>query len=130
MTFQTDEIDEIVEARLEEMFDAINNELKKAGRASKLPSGVVLTGGTANLKGIAEYAKQSLGLAARVGKSSGYGGVADDIEKPQFATVIGLMLMDSDTASVVDKRTSKKSGKGALKSGAGAIGRFMDRFKS
>ena len=130
LTFQTDEIDEIVEARLEEMFDAINNELKKAGRASKLPSGVVLTGGTANLKGIAEYAKQSLGLAARVGKSSGYGGVADDIEKPQFATVIGLMLMDSDTASVVDKRTSKKSGKGALKSGAGAIGRFMDRFKS
>lgn len=130
LTFQTDEIDEIVEARLEEMFDAINNELKKAGRASKLPSGVVLTGGTANLKGIAEYAKQSLGLAARVGKSSGYGGVADDIEKPQFATVIGLMLMDSDTASVVDKRTSKKSGKGALKSGVGAIGRFMDRFKS
>lgn len=130
LTFQTDEIDEIVEARLEEMFESINKELKKAGRASKLPSGVVLTGGTANLKGIAEYAKQSLGLAARVGKSSGYGGVADDIEKPQFATVIGLMLMDSDSVSMSDKRSSKKPGKVSLKSSAGAIGRFMDRFKS
>lgn len=130
MTFQTDEIDEIVEARLEEIFEAINHELKKAGRASKLPSGIVLTGGTAQLKGIADYAKQSLGLAARIGRTSGYGGVADDIEKPQFATVLGLMLIDSDSASAPDRRGSKKSGKSAFKAGTGAVGRFLDRFKS
>ena len=56
-SFNSSEIDEIVEARLEEIFENIQKELKKAGRAGKLPSGVVLTGGTANLKHIAEYAK-------------------------------------------------------------------------
>lgn len=129
LTFHTDEIDEIVEARLEEIFEAVNNELKKAGRAGKLPSGVVLTGGTANLKGIAEYAKSALGLAARIGKATGYGGVADGIDKPQFATVLGLMLIDAET-DAVSKQNSRKSGKSALSSGAGAVSRFLGRFKA
>ena len=42
--FQQQEIDEIVEARYEELFEAVSKELKKAGRAGKLPSGVVLVG--------------------------------------------------------------------------------------
>ena len=47
--------------RLEEIFEAVAKELKKAGRAGKLPSGVVLTGGSAKIKGITEYAKELLG---------------------------------------------------------------------
>ncbi|HET8884449.1 MAG TPA: cell division protein FtsA, partial [Candidatus Saccharimonadales bacterium] len=93
-TFDSNDIDEIVEARLEEIFEAIQKELKKVGRAGKLPSGVVLTGGTANLKGMTHYAKEALGLAARIGKSSGYGGVAENIDQPQYATAVGLMLTD------------------------------------
>src|SRR5690606_37749122 len=81
-TFATSDIDEIVGARLEEIFEAVAKERKKAGRAGKLPSGVVLTGGTANIRGIADFAKEALGLAARVGKSAGYGGVAQNIEEP------------------------------------------------
>jgi cell division protein FtsA len=49
-SFDTRDIDEIVEARLEEIFEAVQHEFKRAGRAGKLPSGVVLTGGTAQLK--------------------------------------------------------------------------------
>ena len=45
LSFTTREIDEIVDARLEEIFEAVQKELKKAGRAGQLPSGVVLTGG-------------------------------------------------------------------------------------
>lgn len=128
-TFQTADIDEIVEARLEEIFEAINREFKKAGRAGKLPNGVVLTGGGAQLKGIVDYAKEALGLAARVGKATGYGGVADDIDKPQFATVVGLMLIDADNGGVV-KHADKKKAKSSLLNSAGVFSKFLGRFKA
>jgi cell division protein FtsA len=128
-TFDSSEVDEIVEARLEEIFDAIQKELKKAGRAGKLPSGVVLTGGTARMKGMAEYTKETLGLAARVGKSSGYGGVAENIDEPQFATVVGLMLLDAQGASHAP-HAQKAGGKAAMKNAGGIISKFLDRFKA
>lgn len=98
-SFKTEEINEIVEARLEEIYEGIQLHLKKAGRAGKLPSGVVLTGGGSKLKHMAEYAKEALGLAARLGHPSGFGGVADDIDKSEFATAIGLMLTDAEQAN-------------------------------
>ena len=128
-SFEISDIDEIVEARLEEIFEAINKELKRAGRAGKLPSGAVLTGGTAGLKGIADYAKESLGLAARVGIASGYGGVADGIDKPEFATVLGLMLIDAEVGGVT-KHGNKAKGKGALSHGMGMLSRLMGRFRA
>lgn len=108
-TFKTEEINEIVEARLEEIFDGIQAHLKKAGRAGKLPSGVVLVGGGAKLKHITDYAKDTLGLAARLGQPAGFGGVADDIDKSEFATAIGLMLIDSEQA-VTDKSRKPRAG--------------------
>lgn len=128
LSFSTSDIDEIVEARLEEIFDAINKELTRAGRAGKLPSGVVLTGGSARLKGIADYAKESLGLAARVGKATGFGGVADDIDKPQFATAVGLMLIDSEATN--NPTIAKKfSGKNAIVGGANVLSKILKRFR-
>lgn len=128
LSFSTSDIDEIVEARLEEIFEAINKELTRAGRAGKLPSGVVLTGGSAKLKGLSEYAKESLGLAARVGKATGFGGVADDIDKPQFATAVGLMLIDSETTN--NPTSPKKfSGKNAITGGANVITKIFNRFR-
>ncbi len=128
-SFQTSEIDEIVEARLEEIFEAIQAEFKRAGRAGKLPGGVVLTGGTAQLKDIAEYAKQSLGLAARIGKTSGYGGVADGVENPQFATVVGLMLIDAESMNT-PHHVSKPKPHNPLSGAGGFVSKFMDRFKA
>jgi cell division protein FtsA len=128
LSFSTSDIDEIVEARLEEIFEAINKELTRAGRAGKLPSGAVLTGGSAMLKGLSEYAKDNLGLAARKGKATGFGGVADNIDKPQFATAVGLMLIDSETTN--NPTVSKKfSGKNALSGGANALSKILNRFR-
>lgn len=98
LTFKTEDINEIVEARLEEIFEGIQAHLKKAGRAGKLPGGLVLVGGTSKLKHISDYAKEALGLAARLGQPEGFGGVADDIDKAEFATAIGLMLVDAEQA--------------------------------
>lgn len=127
-SFTTSEIDEIVEARLEEIFEAVQLEFKRAGRAGKLPSGVVLTGGGAHLKSITEYAKEYLGLAVRIGKTSGYGGVADNIEQPQYATAVGLMLIDSesDAAGLSHKKKSNVS----MKDATGALSKFFGRFKA
>ena len=127
-TFETRDIDEIVEARLEEIFEAVQREFKRAGRAGKLPSGIVLTGGTAQLKGIVDYAKEYLGLAARIGKTSGYGGVADNIEKPQFATAVGLMLIDATTGDM--DHSNKKQSSMTLGRAGGALTKFLARFKA
>jgi cell division protein FtsA len=130
-TFDSTDVDEIVGARLEEIFDAIHKELKKAGRAGQLPSGVVLTGGTAKIKGMAEYTKGKLGLAARIGKSSGYGGVAENIEEPQFATVVGLMLLDAQgTSHTQHAQKSNGGSKTTMKNASGMISKFLDRFKA
>lgn len=127
-SFSNNEINEIVDARLEEIFEAINNELKKAGRAGKLPSGAVLTGGTANLKGIVDYAKEYLGLAVRVGVASGFGGVAEDIDKPQFATAAGLMLIDAD-ADNQEHGVGKISGDKVIKGGIGILNKLLKRAR-
>ena len=135
-TFNSSEIDEIVEARLEEIFEAVNKELKKAGRAGQLPSGVVLTGGTAAMKHMAEYAKQALGLASRVGKAEGYGGVAEDISKPEFAAAVGLMLIDAEGSNISQsahgsggKKMNAAQAKAGLSKAGGALSRFLGRFK-
>lgn len=130
LSFATQDIDDIVEARLEELFEAIQKTLKKAGRAGKLPSGVVLVGGTAQLKGLTEYAKESLGVAARVGKPTGFGGVSDSIDGPQFAVATGLMLLDSERVPAAAPRSKKPlAGDGVLKGIAGAFSKAFGKIK-
>jgi cell division protein FtsA len=126
-SFKTSDIDEIVEARLEEIFEGVQHELRKAGRAGKLPAGVVLVGAAAQLKNMAEYAKEALGVAARIGKSAGYGGVADDIEKPFYATAIGLMLIDAERAPLAS--SNKKSGLNVAGAG-GLVSKLFARFRT
>ncbi|MFZ1242768.1 MAG: cell division protein FtsA [Candidatus Saccharimonas sp.] len=129
--FSTDDVEEIVEARLEEIFEAVQKELKRAGRAGKLPSGVILTGGTAQLKGIAGFAKQQLGVAARIGRASGFNGVADNIDQPQFATAVGLMLADAENDSAEGSSNKFKKGeKPGVKKAAGIITKLFSIFKA
>lgn len=127
--FAIDEINEIIEARLDELFEKVNKELKKAGRAGKLPGGVVIVGGTANLKGIADCAKEALGLAVKIGKPAGLGGVADGIDTPEFATAVGLMLADSEAKSSTEQSVKNK-GKNQFSKGAGVLSKMINRFRA
>lgn len=83
---------EIIEARLEEMFQLIQNELKKINKAGLLPSGAVLVGGGAKIPHITELAKDVLGLPIQIGFPAGFGGILDKVDDPSFATVAGLIL--------------------------------------
>ena len=84
----------VVEARLEELFEQVDREFKKVGKSRKLPGGVVLVGATAHIPGLAEYAKERLQLSARNGKIHGIGGLVDTINDSEYATAVGLMMLD------------------------------------
>ncbi|HET8690337.1 MAG TPA: cell division FtsA domain-containing protein, partial [Candidatus Saccharimonadales bacterium] len=116
--FDAETIDEIVEARLEEIFEEVNKELKKAGRQAKLPGGVVLTGGGANLSGVADYAKEALKLNARVAEAPELSGVADKVKTPDFATALGLMMIDLEAAPVTVHANNRDTNAGKLLSGS------------
>ncbi|MDR7447565.1 MAG: cell division protein FtsA, partial [Armatimonadota bacterium] len=60
--------------------------------ARRVPAGLVLTGGTALLRGFAELATERLGLPARVGYPAGVVGLVDAVYSPAFATAVGLVL--------------------------------------
>jgi cell division protein FtsA len=93
-TFKMSDVAMITEARIEELFEFIDKELRKIQRSRKLPGGVVLTGGTAKLPGLAELARDKLRLAARVGQLHAIGGLSDTVADPAMFTAVGLMLLD------------------------------------
>lgn len=92
--FDNDEIHMIIEARVEELLEYVDKELKKIQRSRKLPGGVVLAGGTAKLPGIADFTKEKLELAARVAKLEPLGGLQDTVDDPAYFTAVGLMILD------------------------------------
>ena len=80
----------ILQARTEEILEMVAIELKRAGYLDRLAAGLVLTGGTSQLRGIAELAETRLGLPARTGAPRGCAGLTEIIATPAYATAIGL----------------------------------------
>lgn len=87
---------EMIEARLEEIFDRVTAELKRIERDGKLPAGIVLTGGGAALPGVVEFAKHYLRLPVSIGVPSETDTIIDQVVDPSFATVVGLSLWGSN----------------------------------
>lgn len=91
-------ISEIIEIRLSEIFEFINNELKLIGKAGQLPAGVILCGAGSKMPGIVELAKRELKLPVQIGvpetnelelTNAEFG---SRIEDPEFATAVGLLF--------------------------------------
>lgn len=82
---------EIIQARVEEIFELILQEVKRTGYDGLLPAGVVLCGGTANLAGISEVAQTMMGMPVRLGMPQNLRGVIDNLNEPAFATGVGLL---------------------------------------
>lgn len=110
LEFQTELIDEIVEARLSELFDLINRELRRIKRQANLPGGAVLTGGGANLRGIVDFAKVALQMNASAFKPHGYKGVTDQIKDPSWTTALGLLEFSIDAGVNMGGTEPAKSG--------------------
>lgn len=93
-SFDNEEVKMITEARVEELFEYVDKELKRIQRSQKLPGGVVITGGTAKLPGIADCARDKLQLAARIGNLQTVTGLVDTVQDPAYYTAVGLMTLD------------------------------------
>ena len=83
---------EISEARLEEIFELVNKELKGINRDGQLPAGVIFTGAGANLPGVLELAKKELRLPVQLGVPANVNTIIDRVEDPAYATAVGLVL--------------------------------------
>src|SRR5581483_10959092 len=93
-TFSMDDIVMITEARVEELFEYVDKEVRKIRHFRKLPGGVVLPGGPAKLPDIAPFVKEKLQLASRVGSLQSISGLVEAVEDVSYATAVGLMLLD------------------------------------
>ena len=83
---------DIIEARVEEILNAVHKEIRKTNLEERLGAGLVLTGGTANLLYISQFAEELMGLPVRVGAPSGVTGLVDIVRDPAYATGVGLLM--------------------------------------
>lgn len=92
--FTEKSINQIVEARISEIFKLTNAELEKVGRKGKLPAGSVLCGGGSNIPKIKDFAKKELKLSCRIGYPQENSFYNDD---PSFAVAWGLVIEDEES---------------------------------
>jgi cell division protein FtsA len=106
-------IADITEARIQEIFEHVDRELKKIDRSGMLPAGVILTGGGAKLSGILEAAKSAFRLPVSLGTPIGITSVIDRINDPSMSTAMGLVLWGHHIRGAGTR---------------GGIGHFLSRF--
>lgn len=93
---------EVIESRLQEIFDFVNGGLRSVQKAGRLPAGAVLVGGGAKLAGVAELARQELKLSTQIGLpvlsdlEMSTRELSELVDAPEYATVLGLILWGRD----------------------------------
>ncbi len=116
------ELANIIEARVEEIFDLVLQEIKRSGYDGLLPAGMVLTGGSSLLPGIRGLASKVLGLPVRIARPENLVGLTDQLNSPAYSTSVGLLnwalLMNETNPENLSPRPGPK----------GAID--LERFKS
>jgi cell division protein FtsA len=98
-------LDEIVDARMADIFESIDNSLKKIKRSELLPAGIVFTGGGANMSRLPELSKSVLNLPSFIGSTEIFGNIKTKLRDPSWFAVLGLLTADksgtiSDDSSI------------------------------
>ena len=119
---------DIINARVEEIFEKIDNEFKKIDRSGMLPAGAIIVGGGARLEDIVEAAKRKLRLPAAVGVAKNINVIIDKVRNPEFLTALGLVIwgshMEGDGTS---ESNIKKSLNGILEKTKGLWNKIMPK---
>lgn len=83
-------IAEIIQPRVEEIFEKVQQSIERSGYAERLTSGVVLAGGSAMMPGVVDVAAAAIGLPARLGEPLGCSGLIEETDDASWATAVGL----------------------------------------
>ena len=102
-------IAQIIEARLGEIFEAVQREIAAAGSTNRLQAGLVLTGGGAMLSGVGRAARDQLGMSARVVEPRNLGGLTDSVSTPPYAAASGLLLWGAKNWTTDDERAAGRT---------------------
>ena len=90
-----------IEARVTDIVEFVQQEIRDSGHAERLAYGIVLTGGSARLKDIDELFRRVTGMDVRI--ASAETGISEDsreaVANPAFATVVGLLLKGAGMGS-------------------------------
>ncbi len=100
---------EIISARMEEILQKVDDELRKIQRSGLLPAGVVFTGAGSKLPGLVELAKKVLRLPANLGYPLNVVSVTDKVNDLGFATAVGLVKWGSEMQGTHDHKSGSKN---------------------
>lgn len=110
-TFSSSMLNHIIEARVKEILQLAQKDLKTINKQADLPSGIVLAGGGAKLPRLAEFVKKEMKLPTKIGQGQGILGPSDD---PELLEVMGLVLKGAGEMTVLPNRRVRAVGGGAL----------------
>ena len=116
--FSKKKLDEIIEARLSDIFELIDNHLKKIKRSELLPAGIIFAGGGANIKGLEEFSKSALKLPSSIGKTEIFESTKTKLRDLAWFTALGLIVSgkENNTYSEGSLKNLLKDFKNTIKS--------------
>jgi len=102
-------ITQVISARIEETFLLLNKEIERSGLKNKLGAGIVLTGGFTNFYNVKEIASEFFdGHPVRVGRPKVINGLVENLQAPEFSTVIGLLLYGNGESNKYEKDSNQQ----------------------
>jgi cell division protein FtsA len=82
----------VIEQRYLDIFGLIKQKLNLSSLENNIPAGIVITGGTSRMEGVAQLAEEVFNTPVRIGSPSGLIGLSDILRNPIYATAVGLVL--------------------------------------
>jgi len=105
-------LSEVVEPRYQELFELIQDEIRESGLEDQIAAGYVLTGGTAKMEGVLEFAEEIFQMPVRIANPLSIQGLKEYVNDPSYATVVGLLHYGMQATSEVDSATNKRESVG------------------
>ncbi|MBW4329716.1 cell division protein FtsA [Stakelama sp. CBK3Z-3] len=109
----------VIRQRLDRLMGEIQKELRRLNFEEPVGRQIVLTGGGAELKGMADYAQQALGRTVRIGRPRGLSALPEAHAGPGFATLAGLAMFAA--ADPIDLRALDPQNQMVVRPSAGAM---------
>ena len=111
---------EVLEPRIVELYELVPSELRRSGMEDMIASGIVITGGSAMMRGMVELGEEIFHMPVRMGLPRYVGGLSEVVSNPRYATGVGLVLMG--------KQQLERHLTGQLESTS--FGRMLEKMKS